>query len=232
MPDRRVAILQSNYIPWKGYFDIMADVDDFVLLDDVQFTRRDWRNRNKIKTPQGLIWLTVPVQSKGRYEQSIAETLIDGSDWAAKHLRSLQANYAKAPFFGEIMPLLEPAYRGVEGQSLSQLNRTFIDIVASYLGLETKVHSSADFDLPREPSERLLSICKALGASTYLSGPAAKDYLDTDLFARAGISVEWAAYSKYPTYPQLWGEFEHQVSILDVMFNLGPDTATAMKSVG
>lgn len=107
---KKVAILQSNYIPWKGYFDLIGAVDEFILYDDMQYTRRDWRNRNQIKTPQGVQWLTVPVRVKGKYEQKIRDTEIDGSDWAVAHWKALVQNYARAPHFAEIAAWLEPLY--------------------------------------------------------------------------------------------------------------------------
>ena len=222
---RRVAILQSNYIPWKGYFDLIDSVDEFVLYDDVQYTRRDWRNRNQIKTPQGLLWLTVPVISKGRYEQSIRETELDGGEWAANHWKTLRQNYAKAPFFKEYEAELETLYLSGGWTHLSQVNEAFLGWCAGKLGISTSISHSGDYDLPDGRSERLLGICLQAGADVYVSGPAAKDYLDESIFAGAGVGVEWFEYPSYPEYPQLWGDFEPRVSVLDLILNTGPAAA-------
>lgn len=228
---KRVAIVQSNYIPWKGYFDLIASVDEFVLYDDVQFTRRDWRNRNLIKTPQGVRWLTIPVASKGRYHQTIRETAIEGGDWAATHLQSLRSNYRRARFFDQVSELVEPLY-AAPSSSLSDLNRAFLDAICNYLGITTHFTRSADYELAEERTERLASICSQAGADVYVSGPAAKDYLDEAEFRRRGMRVEWFDYSRYPEYPQLWGEFVHGVTMLDLLFNCGPEARNFMKARG
>jgi hypothetical protein len=227
---KRVAILQSNYIPWKGYFDMIAAVDEFILYDDMQYTRRDWRNRNQIKTPQGVQWLTVPVQVKGKYHQKIRETLIDGEEWAGVHWRTLVQNYARAPHFTEISAWLEPIYLGEPFYThLSQLNRRLIEAVCCYLGIQTRITNSWDYQLGEGKSERLADLCLQAGAGEYVSGPSAQGYLDEACFAEHEIKVTWFDYAGYPAYPQLWGEFVHYVSILDILFNCGPDTRKAMK---
>lgn len=227
---KKVAIVQSNYIPWKGYFDLIAAVDEFILYDDMQFTRRDWRNRNLIKTPQGLKWLTVPVQVKGKYTQAIRETEIQESDWAEVHWKTLCVNYARADHYREITALLEPLYREPPN-TISALNRRFIETICSYLGIATELRNSWDYTLVEGKSERLADLCRKAGATTYVSGPAAKNYLDESAFAALGIAVEWFDYDGYPLYPQLWGEFSHGVSIVDLLFNCGADAPRAMKYV-
>jgi len=228
---KRVAISQSNYIPWKGYFDLIAYVDEFVLFDDMQFTKRDWRNRNLIKTPTGLQWLTVPVVVKGRYDQKIKDTEISGTEWINVHLRSFRANYARAAFFGQVMQLVEPVYH--EGhKTISLLNRRLIEILSGHIGCHTLFRDSSEFALLDDKSARLADICAQAGASTYVSGPAAKAYLDETPFRERGIEVEWFDYGDYPKYPQLWGEFEHGVSIVDLLFNCGPEAARYMKHAG
>jgi hypothetical protein len=227
---KRVAVSQSNYIPWKGYIDLLAFVDEFVLYDDVQFTKRDWRNRNLIKTPRGLQWLTVPARVKGRYLQTIRETEIDGTEWSARHWRTLAVNYGHSPFFGEIAAILEPAY-SARYRTISELNRAMLEIVCRYLDIETKISDSADFDLIEGRTERLADICRQAGATEYVSGPSAKAYVDEGVFQHAGIDLTWFDYSGYPEYPQLWGPFEHGVSIVDLLFNCGKDSASRMKYV-
>lgn len=227
---KKVAILQSNYIPWKGYFDIISEVDEFILYDDMQYTRRDWRNRNQIKTPAGLQWLTVPVQVKGKYEQKIKDTLIDKTNWAKDHLKALYQNYKRAPFFDEIYNLLENTYVYKDFTHLSNLNREFIQIICNYLNIKTKISSSTDYNLVEGKTERLLSLCQQAGASDYVSGPAAREYIDEMIFKEAGVRLHWFDYSGYPEYAQLWGGgFIHHVTILDLLFNCGPDASNYMK---
>ena len=156
---KKVAILQSNYIPWKGYFDIIASVDQFILFDDMQYTRRDWRNRNQIKTPQGQKWLTVPVQVKGKYHQKIKETVIDGSDWAKVHWKALVQNYHQTPHYDEIATWLEPLYIAASYTHISQLNRQFIEAVCQYLGIKTVISNSWDYILLDGKTERLADLC-------------------------------------------------------------------------
>jgi len=226
---KKVAIVQSNYIPWKGYFDMIAAVDEFILYDDMQYTRRDWRNRNHIKTPQGLQWLTVPVRVKGKYHQKIKETELDGSDWASAHWKILTQNYRRADYYDEIAAWLEPLYLDEVYTSLSQLNRQFIEAVCSYLGIETIIKNSWDYSLPEGKTERLADICAQAGGTEYTSGPAAKDYVEENVFTQRAIKLTWFDYSGYPEYPQLWGDFAHNVSILDLLFNCGKNASGYMK---
>ena len=228
---KRVAIIQSNYIPWKGYFDLIASVDEFVLYDTVQYTRRDWRNRNLIKTASGLQWLSVPVKVRGRYHQSIAETEIMGNEWASQHWRTITSNYRRSSFFDDVRQWLEPVYTEEHFTHLSALNHRLIRSVCSYLGIGTRIHSSSEFMVSEERSERLAEICQKIQAGVYVSGPAAKSYLNEQLFTDRGISVSWFDYGHYPEYPQLWGSFEHGVSILDLLFNCGKSAPSFMKWV-
>ncbi len=228
---KRVAIVQSNYIPWKGYFDLIAAVDEFILYDDMQYTRRDWRNRNQIKTPQGVAWLTVPVKVKGKYHQTIRETEIDGEGWANTHWKSILMNYRKAPCFDEVARLVEPIYLRNNHLFLSQLNRELLQIVCRYLGITTRITNSWDYDLVGGKSERLAELCLQAGGTEYISGPAAKDYIDESVFSERGLKVSWFDYDGYPEYPQLWGEFVHAVTILDLLFNCGKDSPKYMRAV-
>jgi hypothetical protein len=220
-PVKTVAIVQSNYIPWKGYFDLMRSVDELILYDDVQYTRRDWRNRNRLKSPAGPRWLTIPVQVKGRYLQRIDETLVDGSGWSAKHWSTLVSWYGRAPFFEHYRPVLEPLYLETSERHLSQINRRFLETLARLLGISTPVSLSSDHPSDSRKTERLLDICEATGARRYLSGPAARTYLQEDRFRAAGIDVAWMSYDGYPEYPQLHPPFEHHVSVLDLLFSVG-----------
>ena len=227
---KRVAILQSNYIPWKGYFDLIASVDEFILYDEVQYTRRDWRNRNQIKTEYGRKWLTVPVVTKGLYDQTINNTRIANHDWQSRHWHALVTNYRSAPHFERIATWLEPLYQE-RHERLAELNRSYLDTICANLGLQTSIRDCRELTLVQGKTERLVSLCQQTGADVYLSGPSAKSYLDERLFDAAGIAVEWCDYSNYPAYAQLWGEFVHEVSILDLLFNCGPDAPKYMKYV-
>jgi hypothetical protein len=222
---KSVAIVQSNYIPWRGYFDMIASVDEFILYDDVQYTRRDWRNRNKIKTPTGLQWLTTPVKSKGNYLSKICEIEIDGMGWRDRHWSALTQNYSKARNSAEIFDFLHELYFKNEFKSLSFLNKTFIESISHYLDFKTKISTSSQYKLIDGKSERLADLCLQAGASTYVSGPAARSYLDSDPFTARGIDVRWFDYSGLPSYPQLWGGFESGVSVLDLLFNTGREAS-------
>jgi hypothetical protein len=219
---KSLAIVQSNYIPWIGYFDLINYVDEFVLLDDVQFTKRDWRNRNIIKSSTGPRWLTIPVVSKGLYGQLLNQTKVMGSDWRKEHWKALVHSYSKAAYFDEVSEWLHPLYRDSQFESLSQINKLFLSEISNYLGVQTSLTSSSQYPLSSKPTERLVSICLAAGASTYVSGPAAKDYLEVSLFEEHNIEVEWFSYPTYSSYPQLWGEFQPKLSIVDLLFNVGP----------
>lgn len=230
---KRVAIVQSSYLPWKGYFDLIRSVDEFVLYDDMQFTRRDWRSRNRIKTANGLHWLSVPASVKGKFDQKIKDTEIADSDWAAKHWQSLRHAYGKAPYFREYQKVLESTFAELATERmLSSVNHGFIVVTCALLGINTPISWSMDYPQQDGKSERLLSICQAAGASHYLSGPAARDYMDLDLFDRNNVSVSFADYSDYPEYPQQHGPFEHGVTALDLLFHVGPESTKYSKTFG
>ncbi len=213
-------ILQSNYMPWKGYFDLIHDADVFVFYDDVQFTIRDWRTRNKIKTAQGLQWLSVPAGADRN--RLICEVQLTDSSWQSKHWKTIEQNYRKCPYFEHYRPIFEALYLGRDWDNLSELNQTFIRRIASeLLGITTHFIDSREFKAHGHKQERLLDILGKLGATRYISGPAAKDYIDPARFEEAGIELIWKDYSGYPEYPQRYPPFEHGVSILDLLFNVG-----------
>ena len=228
---KKIAILQSNYIPWKGYFDMIAAADEFILYDDMQYTRRDWRNRNQIKTPQGVQWLTVPVLVKGKYHQKIRETEIDGTDWAAAHWKAISINYRRTPHFDEIASWLEPLYLAETYTHVSQLNRRLIEAVCNYLGITTVIKNSWDYALLDGKTERLADLCVQGEATEYISGPSAKNYVQEQVFSDLGIKLTWFDYTGYPEYPQSWGDFTHGVTILDVLFNCGKESHRYMRYV-
>ena len=228
---RTIVIVQSNYLPWRGYFDLIRHADEAVLFDSVQYTRRDWRNRNRIKTAQGPSWITVPVEVKGRYFQAIDQTRIASPDWAEGHIKSIELAYRRAAGFSECAPWLFDAMNAACRETmLSLVNEQLLRTILARLGIATPITRCTDVlgrDAMRdmEPTERLLALCKALSATRYLSGPSAKSYLDEALFAAAGIEVSWMDYGGYLDYPQLWGEFEPHVSIVDLLMNTGNDAA-------
>jgi hypothetical protein len=226
---KRLAILQSNYIPWKGYFDLINSVDDFILYDTAQFTKNDWRNRNKIKTSVGLLWLSIPVRH--RFGQLIQDTAVSDSNWGRRHWRSLSQAYAKAPYFKMYEPVFEDLYNRCSAEcKLSVINYLFIREICAILDIKTSITWSWDYSLADGQTMRLVDLCKQLGAGEYLSGPAAKNYIEPDLFVRENIKLTYIDYSDYPEYPQLHPPFEHCVSILDLIFNTGPKAGTYMKT--
>ena len=226
---KKIAILQSNYIPWKGYFDLINMVDEFIIFDQVQYTKNDWRNRNQIKTKQGIQWLTIPVRHK-ESDQKIVDTKVSDLKWNTKHWRTIQQSYSKAPYFKEYKDIFEEFYLNNTEEYLSQINFQLIKIINQILGIKTVIKWSSDFDLVEGQTEKLLGICKQAGADTYLSGPAAQGYFDEQLADQEGIQVEWMDYSGYPEYNQLHEPFEHGVTILDLIFNEGPNATKYMKS--
>lgn len=227
----KISISQSNYIPWEGYFDLIASVDEFIFYDCAQYTRRDWRNRNRIKTPAGMMWLSIPVKTKGGYLEPISAIEVADASWSTKHWRQIEHSYARAPLFRPVADFLSGLYRSADSTLLSAINRTLVIGIAGYLGIQTKFRDTSEFALREGRSERLLGICQSVGATTYVSGPAARTYLDVELFSRHGIEVEWFDYSGYPEYPQLWGGFVHEVSIVDLLMNCGPDSGQYFRHV-
>jgi len=222
MATHRVAVSQSNYIPWRGYFDLIDSVDEFVIYDEVQFTRRDWRNRNRIKTANGLQWMTIPVQSKGNYYAKVSEIRVDDPEWSQKHWRAIELAYSKAEWFPAEKDWLSSLYNKATFEELSQVNKHFMNAFMERLKIATPLRDSSEFVLAEDKNERLLGICVELGATHYVSGPAAKNYLDEGLFKSRGISVEWFNYDRYEPYPQLWGDFVEGLSIVDLVLNCGP----------
>lgn len=221
----KVVILQSNYLPWRGYFDLIHDADLFVFHDDLQYTKNDWRNRNKIKTPRGTEWLTIPV---GTDEHRRIDEVLLPTDrtWAARHWRLLQDHYREAPHFGAYEAFFREVYEGRTWTRLSELNQFLITRIArDFLGCTTDFTDSTRFGLTSRKQERVLDLLRATGATTYISGPAAKDYLDPEAFREAGIDLVWKDYSGYPDYPQFHPPFAGAVSIVDLLFQTGPQAA-------
>jgi hypothetical protein len=226
---KRIAISQSNYVPWKGYFDMISRVDEFILYDDMQFTRRDWRNRNQIRTAQGVHWLTIPVTSKNKYFELIKNIQISDPSWAEKHWKTIHLSYRRAPYFAQFSPAIESMYAlASKEELLSKINYIFINGLNGLLGINTPLKWSMDYESGVGKTERLISLCMQSSATNYLSGPSAKNYIENEAFKTAGVTLEWMDYSRYPVYAQRFsGEFVHEVSVLDVIFNCG-DQAPSM----
>lgn len=222
----KAAAVQPSFLPWRGFFDIIHRSDSFVFLDDVQFDKRSWRNRNRIKTQNGLQWITVPVDTKGRYSQKIFETEISPDPhWRRKSLNAIRWNYQNAPHFDSYFYPLEKIL-GREWKYLADLDIYLVEIVMEFLGLRRTLRRSSGMKLASQKIEdknlRLIRICQELGADRYISGPSARDYIDEALFEKNGIEVEYMNYD-YPPYPQLHGGFEPYVSVIDLIFNQGPE---------
>jgi hypothetical protein len=217
---KTVAISQSNYIPWKGYFDLIHDVDVFMFYDDVQFTVRDWRNRNIIKTAQKPMWLSIPVGADRN--RLICEVGLTDSSWQAEHWKTIMHCYAKAPFFAEYEEFFHWLYLKKSWNSLSELNQFLITTISrKWLGIATEFEHSSRFPSAAKKQERILELVKAVGGEIYISGPSAKSYIDPERFEAEGIELRWKDYSGYPEYPQLYPPFDHAVSIIDLLFNTG-----------
>ena len=227
----KIAIVQSNYIPWKGYFDLINMSDKFILLDDVQYTKRDWRNRNIIKTVNGLKWITIPVKVKDKYFQKTNVTEVSEKKWGIKHWKMLSHTYSKTLYFKKYHEIFEELYLNIKSILLSEINFNFITTINYLLGINTEILWSHDFQImSSDKSEKIVKLCKAVGGTEYITGPAAKNYINKDLFDQKNISITWMNYSNYPRYRQINGEFVHGVSILDLIFNEGKNAPKFMKS--
>ena len=218
----KVAILQSNYIPWKGVFDMIHKVDKFVFFEDVDYTKRDWRTRNSIKSANGDTMLVVPVKKSSRGTKIYEIELLNDGKWQKKHLNTIKLSYSKAKFFKDFEWVLEEIYVNHTWEKLSTFNIFVTKLLCKILKIETEFINSVDLATDGVKDEKLIEICKKVGGTHYISGPAAKDYIDDDKFKNANITLEYMDYT-YPEYPQLHGDFNHYVSVLDLIFNCGPN---------
>lgn len=215
-----VSIMQPGYIPWLGFFELMRRVDVFVIYNDVDYDSGSWRNRNRIRTQQGSCWLTVPVQSRGKHGQKIMEVAIDNRhSWAEKHCKSLHHNYRKAPYFDRIMPFFDQVY-AQEWDLLHALDMRIIMFFKDLFGISTRLIFASDLHGQGQKTERLVSLCRELHTTTYISANGARDYLQTEQFDQAGIKVEFQNY-EHPTYPQQYDGFVSHLSVVDLAFNCG-----------
>lgn len=222
---------QSNYISWKGYFDLIRNVDVFVLCDEVQYTKQDWRNRNLIKTSRGLQWLVIPVTCPEDKPGAVEDYRVADPRWARKHWGTLRSEYGNAPYFRAYGTFFENLYGNSEGGTLSEINEKFIRSICRLLSIRTEIIRSNPLNLPQDRNDRIIEAAKRLGIDTYLSGPSAKAYLDAGRFSQAGVGVKFANYSGYPEYPQPHPPFAHQVSIVDLILSTGPQAVRYMKAM-
>lgn len=219
---KTVVVLQSNYIPWKGYFDLINDSDEFIFYDDLQYTKGDWRNRNKIKAPGGPAWITIPVGPD--IDRLICEVELKDASWQRKHWKTLLGNYQGCSHFKDYRAFFEDFYLGNRWLNLAEMNQHLIrNISKEYLGIKTNFRDSREYALIGKKQDRLLELLNKAGAKQYVSGPAAKTYIDPIRFEATGIELVWKDYLGYPEYSQRFPPFEHGVSILDLLFNVGPD---------
>jgi hypothetical protein len=221
----KVVILQPSYIPWRGYFHQIAKCDLFIFYDDVQYDKRGWRNRNRIKTAQGPAWLSIPVFNKGAQTEGLAikdVQIVWDRPWIREHWATIQLAYRKAPHYEQTAEILKPFYTG-KPDLLADFSISQTITLARYLGIEhTRFMRSSEIEgVEGAKTDRLLSILRKVGAVHYISGPSAKDYIEKEKFDQAGVSLEFMEYD-YPEYPQLYPPFEPQVSIIDLMFMTGP----------
>lgn len=226
MPNEiKTAILQPSYIPWKGVFDMINKVDHFVFYDDVQFTKKTWRNRNRIKTNQGPKWLTIPVMTAGLRFQSIVDTQIDVSrDWQRAHYRSILHNYNSAKYFDRYRSVIEEIYVGRTWKNLADLNIYTTQLLAEVLEINVNWVRSSRLNIQgSRHGDRAAKICAELGSSILLNGPTSLQYIDPQILQDHEISLEIMNYD-YPKYDQLHGDFVHEVSVVDLLLNCGPDS--------
>jgi hypothetical protein len=219
-----VAIHQPNFLPWLGYFYKLAKSNIFVLLDNVQYTKNSFINRNKIKTPQGAQWLTVPVKIKGRFGQLIKDVEINNTvDWRRKHLKTLEMNYKRARFFEMVLQGLEAVYFAHDWQNLCEFNVRLLEWVLSMLGMKKRLVRAAELNAQGEGTQLLINIVKEVGGNIYLSGFGGAKYQEEELFKGAGVKLKYYDF-EHPVYPQLWSGFVANLSIIDLLFNCGPES--------
>lgn len=228
----KTVILQSNYLPWKGYFDLINMVDVFVFFDDVQYTPRNWRNRNRIKTPNGLKWLTVPCGESRR--RLICDVAITDSQWQKKHWKCIEYFYRRAEYFHLFEPFLKEVYLNKQWEKLSELNQFLIKTIAGhFLKIQTRFEDSRKYSCQEKGLDRVLCILDKIGnVEEYITGPSAKSYINSreKEFSDRGIKLTYMDYSRYPEYKQLFGDFIHQVSIIDLLLNTGPNATKYLNS--
>ncbi len=223
----RVAIHQPQYLPWLGFFDKIDQADCFVVLDNVQYQKNEWQNRNRIKTPQGWQWLTVPVHY--RFPQRLKEVEVDDtSGWRRTHWRTMTQSYRKAPYFEQYAAVFQSLY-DMPWRWLVDLNLAGLERLATALGLPWAPRIASEMALTEEPTQRLIDICRQVGGDQYLAGSGSQHYLDLPRFEAAGIGVQFQRF-EHPTYPQRYGAFEPALSLVDLLFNCGPGSLASLRA--
>lgn len=208
-------------MPWRGYFSQILNCHNFVFLDNVQFTHRDWRTRNRIKTPTGLSWITVPITHPNGGMPSIDQISIFDNEFIDNHLEQVRRNYSRAPYFNIHWEWFNSLFKQSFNPNLSKFNQSLVTNISKEFNIHSIFHNARDFPNYENASDRLVGICRELNATKYLTGPSAKSYLEISKFHESNIEVEWINYN-YKPYKQLWSEkFEPQVSIIDLIFNMG-----------
>jgi len=226
---KKVAILQSNYLPWLGYFKMIQLVDEFIIYDDAQYTKNDWRNRNLIKTKYGVKWITIPIKKDNLTKKPINKVEVVNSNWIELHKNKIKESYLKAPYFEEVYKWLIKVFEECKDKKyLSEINVLFIKSICSILDIRTIITDCRNYQYTGDRNQKLIEILKGTNASIYLSGPAAKSYISKDLFLHNGIQVEWMKYDLNLSYSQIHGDFNLNVSIIDVFFNIGIDETKKM----
>jgi hypothetical protein len=219
----KVVVLQSNYLPWKGYFDLINDADVFCFYDEVKYTKNDWRNRNRIYSKNGLQWLSIPID-KDAVKYKISEAALP-DNWQQSHYNSLKMTYGRAPYFKALEAFMDDFYTKTQFKFLSEFNQYSIKKISEYLDIKTTFVNSSDYSLKGDRVDRLINLLKDIGANEYISGPAAKDYLSgvEHVFSDNSIKLIYKDYNNYPTYQQLKTPFENYVSIVDLIANLSKE---------
>jgi hypothetical protein len=219
-----VTISQPRYLPWLGYFHRIAVSDLLIYLDTVQYTPRDWENRNKVKTDRGWAWLTVPVNA--RYKALISEVRIDNEqNWQKKHLQTIKTYYSSAPYFSAYSQAILAVYEDKVWENLIDLNLYLTQVLFNCLNLEpTQFIQASTLNVQGKGSDLILNLCKEVRANVYLSGSHGKSYLDENKFVEAGVEIVYQDYH-HPIYPQLYSDFQPYMAIIDLIFNCGLDSS-------
>lgn len=217
----KVGVWQSNYLPWKGYFDYINDVDIFCWYDEVEYTKNNWRNRNRIFGNNGLFWITIPVDRKYN-SKKISEVPINNKKILNNHFKSIQQNYSKAPYKNAILNLLYPYLVENPSDTLSKLNHSLIESICKYAGITTKFVNSKNYILKDTRLDRLTYLLQQLNATTYLSGLNAKNYItgSENEFDKIGCKLEWKNYGPYLKYERSGNDYDDYVSIIDVLMHI------------
>ena len=222
-----VSVHQPQYLPWLGYFDKISRADVFVLLDNVQFKKNEWQNRNRIKTAQGTQWLTVPVRYRFPQLMNTVE-INDIERWQHRQRQALLSNYRRAPFWATLEGFFEEIFSG-DWRTISELNVFVVTRLAQILGIETPLHMASNLpSFPEHPDQRLAAITRYFGADTYLAGAGGHDYMDLKTYEEAGVRVIFQEY-RHPTYTQRFGDFEPYLSVIDLILNHGPDSLNILR---